>query len=360
MRKLKISILILTLSASFFYQPSISRAVGTAEYSAAPVNLIDFKAKISTSVVGVECMNRVDTGIVLSDITLNKSDFDSGVNSFIVTNKDNALKCVSRANREVIIKKDLDTFKANVHGWSSLNSFDIASVLSPLRNAGYPAVVAGVIPKTGWWVGVATYISGFGFSFFEGNVAATNLIDSTLLLTTKTPIVGNGGIVFDNRGRILGIVRTLPNEVIGTYFAVGTPNLCSSGSGSPDSVLNCSLSRAQIWSEIDPPTGSKSVSNEEFLNSVISFIDSSLKQNNTLKGIVSKSKIISKSKKTAYLKIFSKIDSEYKKVDSQIASIRAMSSEEDFRNSTNTLFENWKLWTKDFTKITNEISSKKI
>ena len=102
------------------------------------------------------------------------------------------------------------------------------------------------------------------------------------------------------------------------------------------------------------------MANEEFISSVKSFIDSSFKQKNTLKGIVSKSKIISKSKKNAYLKIFTKIDSEYKKVDGQIAVIRAMSSADDFRKSTNSLFENWKLWTKDFVTITDEVTKGKI
>ena len=102
------------------------------------------------------------------------------------------------------------------------------------------------------------------------------------------------------------------------------------------------------------------MANEEFISSVKSYIDSSFKQKNTLKGIVSKSKIISKSKKTAYLKIFTKIDAEYKKVDEQIVRIRSMAPGDEVIGSTNLLFENWKLWTKDFAKITNEIASGKI
>ena len=83
-------------------------------------------------------------------------------------------------------------------------------------------------------------------------MVATKSTDNTLLLTTKTPFIGNGGIVFDNRGRMLGLIRTLPNEVTGTYFAVGIPNLCTSQSGDSDSILYCHLSKSQIWSEIDP------------------------------------------------------------------------------------------------------------
>ena len=79
-----------------------------------------------------------------------------------------------------------------------------------------------------------------------------------------------------------------------------------------------------------------------------------------MKGIVSKSKKISKSKKTAYLKKFAKIESEYKNVNDQITRIKALQSGNEFINATNELFDNWKLWTQDFTKITDEISKGKI
>ena len=111
---------------------------------------------------------------------------------------------------------------------------------------------------------------------------------------------------------------------------------------------------------LEKQLGLISEANEEFIMSVKNYIDSSLKQKNTLKGIVSKSKVISKSKKMAYLKIFTKIDSEYKKVDSQFIQIRALQSGDEVIKSTNMLFDNWKLWTKDFSKITNEITKGKI
>jgi len=321
-----------------------------------PASYESFKSKITDSLVGISC-NNLDFIGFSTTWSVTDSDKNGGINSQIFTSGQSLFSCGRYgATVPIVYKNKPYTGKIWNSGKSlpDFGGFSTSVVIPALPLWGSSA------PEVNSWVAIVRYAPAFGFIWAESKVVAYNPDTLIFAIEPTSPKIEKDALVFNSRGDFIGIVsKTAVKQTEGLTTVHGAPLQCPLNQyETTPAVTNCSTGTyaQNIWTT----TGPTSVANEEFLNSVKSFIDSSLKQKNTLKGIVSKSKIISKSKKTAYLKIFSKIDSEYKKVDSQIALIRSMSSGEDFRNSTNTLFENWKLWTKDFTKITNEITSNKI
>jgi hypothetical protein len=324
--------------------------------SKSPSNFDTFKANINDSLVGFNCEGNNSIGFA-GNWNISSKEKNEGLNSLILTSS-NSIKSCGRYNStfDLVYKGVTYTGKSRNLGNNlpDFGNFSTSAIIPTLSLWGTEA------PLVGSWVGVVRYAPGFGFIWTESTVRVYNPDTLIFGIDPTVPLVEKNALVFNNKGDFIGIVSKLAIQAVeGLVLVHGAPLQCQfnkSGGSSGLTLCGDGVYAQTIWANTESITNE----NEEFLNSVKSFIDSSLKQKNTFKGIVSKSKIISKSKKTAYLKIFSKIDSEYKKVDSQIALIRSMSSGEDFRNSTNTLFENWKLWTKDFTKIYNEITSNKI
>ena len=321
-----------------------------------PVNYESFKNKITDSLVGISC-NNLDFIGFSATWSVTDSDKNNGINSKIFTSGQSLFSC-GRYDAVAPITYRNKPYTGKI--WNSGKSlpdfggFSTSAIIPSLPLWGSSA------PEINSWVAIVRFASAFGFIWAESKVVAYNPETLIFAVEPTSPKIEKDALVFNSKGDFIGIVsKTAVKQTEGLTTVHGAPLQCPLNQyETTPAVTNCSSGTyaQNIWTT----TGPTSVANEEFISSVISFIDSSFKQKNTLKGIVSKSKIISKSKKTAYLKIFTKIDSEYKKVDGQISLIRSMSSAEDFRKSTNSLFENWKLWTKDFTKITNEIASGKI
>lgn len=321
-----------------------------------PVNYESFKTKITDSLVGISC-NNLDFIGFSATWAVTDSDKNDGINSKIFTSGQSLFSC-GRFDAVVPITYRNKPYTGKI--WNSGRSlpdfggFSTSAIIPNLPLWGSSA------PEINSWVAIVRFTSAFGFIWAESKVVAYNPETLIFAVEPTSPKIEKDALVFNSKGEFIGIVSKIAvKQTEGLTTVHGAPLQCPLNQyETTPAVTNCSSGTyaQNIWKT----TGPTSVADEEFISSVKSYIDSSFKQKNTLKGIVSKSKIISKSKKTAYLKIFTKIDAEYKKVDEQIVRIRSMAPGDEVIGSTNLLFENWKLWTKDFAKITNEIASGKI
>ena len=324
--------------------------------SNSPSNLDTFKANINDSLVGFNCEGNNSIGFA-GNWNISSKEKNEGLNSLILTSS-NSIKSCGRYNStfELVYKGVTYTGKSRNLGNNlpDFGNFSTSAIIPTLPLWGNEA------PLVGSWVGVVRYAPGFGFIWTQSTVRVYNPDTLIFGIDPTVPLVEKNALVFNSKGDFVGVVSKLAIQAVeGLVLVHGAPLQCQfnkSGGSSGLTICGDGVYAQTIWTNTEPITNE----NENFINTTKTFIDSSFTQKNTLKGIVSKSKIISKSKKATYLKIFSKIDSEYKKVEGQIIRIRSMSSGDEVIRSTNLLFENWKLWTKDFTKITNEITNGKI
>ena len=255
------------------------------DYKTPPSDLVSMQARITGSLVGIDCLGSIGIGMAGS-YSISEELKNSGTYSIVLSNKKYLEKCYYRGQQEVKLYKDGSTYKGQTWGSSALNSEDFAS-LHTVLNLPPLSLYGNVFPEVGWWVTIAAYVPNFGIKWVNSKIYLSNEKEYTFLLDTSDPVLVNGGLVFDNTGQFIGLASSVNNTVSGYTRMVGAPVQCEPLQQTGQGITLCSenskqIDRTSIWttratgSATTQPTPSSSKSPTSGVATAVSALQKSI------------------------------------------------------------------------------------
>jgi hypothetical protein len=217
----KVISFVLVLNFIYFINPASAANSGL---NSQPANFELFKAKINESLVGFRCRGSDSIGFS-GNWRITDEDKNTGINSWVFAPGSSLSNCgryLSKFNIEYKAKTYEGTVWISGERMPDFGSFKTSLTIPSLPLWGTDA------PSEGSWVGVVTYLSGFGFSWKESKVIAYNPETLIFAISPTVPLIEKNAFVFNNKGDFLGVVSKFGVKAIENGVLVhGAPLQCN-------------------------------------------------------------------------------------------------------------------------------------